>query len=255
MELGLKGRTVLITGGSKGIGRACAEGFAAEGCRLHLVARTEHDLNSARAYLEASSPDVDVTAHTLDLARPGATEALVEAVPAVDVLVNNAGAIPPGDLETVDEARWREAWDLKVFGYINLTRAYYARMRERGGGVIVNVVGVAGEKPDPGYIAGTAGNAALMAFSRGAGARSLNDGIRVVAVNPGPVETERIALLMQARAEREKGDAGRWREYFEALPLGRPAKPEEVADLVVYLASPRAAYVSGTVITINGGGG
>jgi NAD(P)-dependent dehydrogenase (short-subunit alcohol dehydrogenase family) len=140
-----------------------------------------------------------------------------------------------------------------VFGYINMTRAFYGRMRERGGGVIVNVIGLAGERPDAGYVAGSAGNASLMAFTRAVGGSSIDHGVRIVAVNPGLVETDRAVTLLQTRAEAEFGDKGRWKEYYKHLPLQRAATAEEVGDLVVYLASARASYVSGTVVTIDGG--
>lgn len=252
MELNLKGRTVLITGGSKGIGYAAAEGFAAEGCHLHLVARTEEDLDAAKQKLHAVH-GTEVAVHPMDLSQPGAVERLITACPDADILVNNAGAIPGGNLDAIEEDRWREAWDLKVFGYINMTREYYRRMRERGGGVIVNVIGLAGERPDAGYVAGSAGNASLMAFTRAVGSRSLDEGIRVVAVNPGLVETDRATTLLQTRAELQLGDRERWREFYKELPLGRAAKPEEVADLVVFLASERASYITGTVHTLDGG--
>jgi NAD(P)-dependent dehydrogenase (short-subunit alcohol dehydrogenase family) len=134
-----------------------------------------------------------------------------------------------------------------------MTRAFLALMQQRGHGVILNVIGLAGEKPDAGYVAGSAGNASLMAFSRAVGSTSLDHGVRVLAVNPGPVETDRIVTLMKTRAERELGDAGRWQEFMKKLPLGRAAKAEEVADLVAFLVSDRAAYVTGTVHTIDGG--
>jgi hypothetical protein len=128
-----------------------------------------------------------------------------------------------------------------------------ARMQARKQGVIVNVIGLAGERPSANYIAGSAGNASLMAFTRGIGSNSLDSGIRVVAVNPGPVETDRITTLLQARAESELGDSGRWRELTANWPMGRAAKAEECADLVVFLASERASYISGVVYTIDGG--
>jgi NAD(P)-dependent dehydrogenase (short-subunit alcohol dehydrogenase family) len=252
MDLELSGKTVLVTGASKGIGLAVAEAFAAEGCALHLVARTAADLNAAGARIQAAH-DVRIFTHPLDLSRSESVRALAAACPDADILVNNAGAIPGGDLDAIDEARWREAWDLKVFGYVNLTREFHRRMRQRGGGVIVNIIGLAGERMDAGYVAGSSGNASLMAFTRAVGSTSIDHGVRVVGVNPGAVETERLVKLFQTRAQRRFGDPSRWRELFEVLPLKRAAKPAEVADVVVFLASPRAAYISGTIVTVDGG--
>ena len=131
-------------------------------------------------------------AKSLDLARRGAPEALADEFKDTDILVNNAGAIPTGDIFSVDEARWREAWDLKVFGYINLMRAMYPHMRGARPKVIVNVLGLGGEKPQWHYVCGNAANVALMGVTKSLGGRSIDDGIRVVGVNPGGVETERM---------------------------------------------------------------
>ncbi len=252
MDLDLNGKTALVTGASKGIGLAVARTLAAEGCNLHLVARTKETLEAAREAVRKRH-QIAVALHPLDLSRSESVAQLAESCRDIDILINNAGAIPGGTLEMIDEARWRAAWDLKVFGYINLTRAFLALMEKRGRGVIVNVVGLAGEKLDAGYIAGSAGNASLIAFTKAVGSTSLDKGVRVLGCNPGPVETDRIVTLMKTRAEREFGDAARWQEYLKKLPLGRAAKAEEVADLVAFLASDRAAYISGTVYNIDGG--
>lgn len=250
MDLGLEGKRALVTGGSRGIGFATAKVMAAEGCRLVLVARDAERLEAAAAALPQGT-DVAVTA--ADLADPGAAERLAAAYGDIDVLVNNAGAIPGGSLMDVDDATWRRAWDLKVMGYVAMTRAFYAAMRARGGGVVVNVIGAAADVLDPDYICGSTGNAALVAFTRALGSSSDRDGIRVVGINPGPVRTERMIALQRRRAEAQFGDPERWEELVTEMPFGRPADPEEIASLVAFLASPRSGYTSGAVLTVDGG--
>src|SRR5207245_530127 len=147
MELGLRGRKALVTGASKGIGRACAEVLAEEGCDVALVSRTAADLETARAEI-AGKHNVGVRVFPLNLSDSRNVDKLAAECADIDILVNNAGAIPGGNLDAIDETRWREAWDLKVFGYINMTRRFYALMRERRQGVIVNIIGGAGENPD-----------------------------------------------------------------------------------------------------------
>jgi len=244
MDLGLKGKTVLVTGASQGIGEGVARGFAAEGCHLHLVARSEDRLKSIKSDIEKSS-GVSVVIHPLDLTAPGEIDPLVDAVGDIDILVNNAGVIPSGSLWDVDEAKWRAGWELKVFGYINLTRAVYPKLKARGGGVIINNIGNGGEVFDPRYVAGTTGNASLMAFTRAMGGHSLDDNIRVVGVNPGPVDTDRIYNMF--------GTEERYKELEAAYPLKRPAHVHEVTDLIVFLASYRSGYTSGTIFTVDGG--
>ncbi|MGC3987316.1 MAG: SDR family oxidoreductase [Pseudorhodoferax sp.] len=252
MDLQLRNRRVLITGASQGIGEGLAHAFAAEGCHLALVARSADKLDALAAGLRAAhGVRVDVLA--LDMTLPGAIGQVVAFAGDIDVLVNNAGAIPGGNLWDVGAEQWRQGWELKVFGYIDLTRAVYLGMKERGGGVVLNNIGNGGQNPDFNYIAGSTGNAALMAFTCALGGRSLEDGIRVVGVNPGPVATERIAKVLRNHAARLLGDEQRSGELMAGYPLGRAATVAEVADLFVYLASPRSAYTSGTIVTVDGG--
>jgi NAD(P)-dependent dehydrogenase (short-subunit alcohol dehydrogenase family) len=254
MDLNLRGKTVLITGASKGIGAAAAEVFAEEGCDLILAARSAGALEALAGRL-AREHNVKAVAHRADLRDAGDLTRLAEAADAakVDILVNNAGDVPGGSLERVGEETWRHAWELKVFGYINLTRMIYASMKARGTGVIVNIIGAAGERFDANYVAGAAGNAALMTFTRALGGRSVDDGVRVVGINPGPVETDRIVTLMKTRAQAQFGDESRYPELMARFPLGRAAKPREIADLMAFLASDRSAYTSGVVFTVDAG--
>ncbi|HWF77187.1 MAG TPA: SDR family oxidoreductase [Caulobacteraceae bacterium] len=252
MDLHLTGKRVLITGASKGIGAAAAAAFAEEGCHVRLVARSAEALAELAGAL-ARRHNVEATHHPADLRSSDDIARLAAEVEDVDILVNNAGDIPGGPLEAIDEATWRHAWELKVFGYINLCRIYLARMQAAGSGVILNVIGAAGERSDANYVTGAAGNAALMTFTRALGSRSLDHGVRVVGLNPGPVETDRIVTLMKTRAAQQLGDESRYPELMSRYPLGRAARPREIADLLCFLASDRSAYTTGVIFTVDGG--
>ncbi|MBH98725.1 MAG: short-chain dehydrogenase [Rhodospirillaceae bacterium] len=252
MDLKLAGQTALVTGASQGIGEALAKSFASEGVHLHLTARNNTSLDRIKSEIQVSC-DVQVNIYPLDLTEKGACAQLSEAVGNIDILVNNAGAIPSGVLSEIDEKAWREGWELKVMSYINLCRIYYERMKNNGSGVIINNIGNSGEVFDPKYIAGTTGNGGLMAFTRALGGHSLNDNIRVVGVNPGPVDTDRIYNMLKKRADDVLGDENRYTELLETYPLKRPAHMYEVTDLIVFLASYRAGYTTGTIYTVDGG--
>lgn len=260
MDLLLKGKRALVTGASKGIGRSTAEALAAEGCRV-MIASRDGDRLAAAAKEIAAKHGGEVLWKAVDLSQRGAAEALAgwASDPAThgggapDILVNNAGAIPGGDLLAVDEDTWRRAWDLKVFGYINLTRAVYAQMKAVRSGVVVNILGNAGERLNAAYIAGSTGNAGLMAFTRTLGGVSHADGIRVLGINPGPISTDRLLSLYRQMAASQLGDAARYPELFKGLSFDRPGTPEECAWAATFLASPRSAYTSGTILTIDGG--
>jgi len=240
MDLGLKGKSVLVTGGSKGIGLACAKAFAAEGGRVQIAARDKERLAQA-----ARSLGGEVKTHAVDLRDGAALRRLADECASVDILINNAGDIPGGTIETVDEAKWRHAWELKVFGFINLTRELYPRMKARKSGVIVNVIGMAGESHPFEYVCGATANAGLAAFTKAMGKGSREHGVRVVGVHPPSTKTDRIITLMKASAKAKWGDESRYQEL-----MGNIIEPEQVGDTVCFLASPRAGQLSGVVLNM-----
>jgi len=239
MDLGLKGKSVLVTGGSKGIGLACARAFAAEGCRVHLAARDKDRLGQAARTLGA-----DVKTHPVDLRDGAALRSLARDCADIDILVNNAGDIPGGTLESLDEAKWRHAWELKVFGFINLTRELYPRLKTRRG-VIVNVIGMAAEHPTFEYVCGAVANAGLANFTRALGKGYAQNGVRVLGVHPPSTRTDRIITLMKAQAKAKFGDESRYEEL-----MGNVIEPEQVGDTVCFLASARAGQLSGVVLNL-----
>lgn len=252
MDLQLAGKSALITGASKGIGRATALTMAAEGCSLHLAARSGKELEQIQKDIRAQHR-VQVDLHPGDLSSTQSMIALAQAVGDVDILVNNAGDIPAGTIEALTDAEWRRGFDLKLFGYINLTREIYTRMKKRGSGVIINDIGNSGENWDYNYVAGSTGNAALMSLTKAIGGVSLDYGVRVIGVNPGPIATDRMVRMMKRRARDNLGEESRWQEYLKDYPAGRMGTDQEVADLITFLASPRAGYITGTIVTIDGG--
>lgn len=252
MDLNLRGRRALVTGSSKGIGLAIARSLAQEGCHVQLVARTQSELDKATAAIR-NDYGVDATGHAADLSVSANVKAVAAAAGNVDILVNSAGAIPRGTLLEIDEQRWRKAWDLKLFGAINLTREIYGPMCARGRGVIINIAGLAGERPDAYYIAGSTANCALIMFSRSLGGDSIRHGVRVLAVNPGPVETEKHIADTSRLAKEKFGDASRWRDVMAGLPMKRAATTDEVSAMVAFLCSDYCNYISGSSVLIDGG--
>jgi len=252
MNLELTGQRVLITGGSKGIGLAIAQAFAAEGAKPVLVSRDRANLDHAVRTIQAAhhiTPEV----FEVDLGLPGSAEKLCQQVGEIDVLVNNAGAIPGGNIHDITEERWRQAWDLKLYSYINLTRAYLPSMEKRGKGVIANIIGMAGAAPRYEYICGSAANAALIAFTQGLGGGTVRQGVGVFGINPSPTRSDRMQGMLQQQATAKLGDASRWQELTLALPFGRLAEPDEIAKLTAFCASPLCSYLSGSVINVDGG--
>jgi NAD(P)-dependent dehydrogenase (short-subunit alcohol dehydrogenase family) len=257
MNLELTNLHVLITGGSKGIGLACARGFIAEGARVTLVSRTHETLQSAQRELQGVAPDATVNIIAADLRNATEAERMVDAVErdfgAVDVLVNSAGAAKRTPAAELSAASWHDAMQAKFFTYIHVINPLIKKMGERGRGAVVNVIGSGGKVAAVTHLAGGSANAALMLASAGFAAAYAGKGVRVNAVNPGLTLTERLQEGMQAEA-RQQGIS-----IEEALtrakatrPLGRIAEPTEIADAVVYLASNRASYITGAVVSMDG---
>lgn len=259
MDLQLSNHHVLITGGSKGIGLACAQGFLREGARLSLVSRSQANLDLAMQQLRAEFPDADVRVgiFTADLKLPAqAATALAQAEALhgpVDVLVNSAGAAlrtPPDELNA---QAWHDAMDAKFFTYVHMIDLVIKKMGSRGKGAVVNVIGSGGKVANPIHLPGGAANAALMLISAGLAAAYGPKGVRVNAVNPGATVTDRLqsGLVTAAKMEGISVEEALLRATRN-IPLGRLAQPEEVANAVLFLASNCASYVTGVVMTMDG---
>jgi NAD(P)-dependent dehydrogenase (short-subunit alcohol dehydrogenase family) len=251
MDLSLSGKVVLVTGGSKGIGLACAELLHQEGCRVGIVSRDKANLERAAKRIEGCA------VHAADLTSAQETARMIDAmereVGPIDILVNSAGAAkrtPPDDL---DPAAWHAAMDAKFFTYVHAIDPLIKRMAGRGRGVIVNVIGNGGKVASATHIAGGAANAALMLATAGLANAYAGRGVRVVGINPGLTNTDRVAEGLRAEA-RLSGTSPEesLKRALARIPLGRMAEPEEIARVVCFLASPQASYVSGVTITMDG---
>lgn len=257
MDLGLKDKVVLVTGGTKGIGFAAATAFAEEGARLVITASTEESLADAVGRIEAITglrPDHYRCDVTSDQAVQKLAAQLDEKYGRVDVMVNNAaGKVPAGDFLTIDSQAWLDGWNQKLQCYVRTVQAFYPIMQRQGGGRIVNVVGTAARNPKASYMAVGMTNAALINFNKSLADRGAADNILVVGVAPSGVRTERWDRLTQGRAQGEGKSVEQLQAEIDAtLPLGRMARADELGDVICFMASPRASYISGTVITVDG---
>ena len=257
MDLGLEGKTALVTGGSKSIGRAVARTLAAEGARVAICSRDEGALKDAAAEIErATGRRVEVVPGDLSR-REDVTRVAVASLSRLgrlDVLVNNAGAIKGGDFLTTPDEDWLEGWSLKLLGYIRMAREVLPHMQRQGGGRIVNVVGAAARNPAATYMMGGTANAALVNFTKALSDLGARSNVLVTAVSPGPVQTERWDNLVAQQARAAGQDVETYvKERSHELPLGRIARPDEVADVVCFLASARASFLTGITITVDGG--
>ncbi|ACC70107.1 SDR family oxidoreductase [Paraburkholderia phymatum] len=263
MDLGLKDKVVLITGGSKGIGLACARAFAMEGAKVAIVSRDPANLARAREQLSSEGLHVHLT--RADLHEPHSAADVVEeatgAVGPIDILINSAGAARRYDPESLDAAAFKATMEAKYFPYIYPQQEVLKRMAERvksgaakEPGTIVNIIGMGGKMASDIHIAGGAANAALMLATVGLAHYYARYGIRINAINPGATLTDRVEEALKLEASREGIEPAEALTRGEArVPLGRFAKPEEIADVALFLASRRASYVTGAIVPMDGG--
>jgi NAD(P)-dependent dehydrogenase (short-subunit alcohol dehydrogenase family) len=257
MDLGLKDKVALVTGGSKGIGKAVARGLAEEGARVTICARTQNELDAAVGEL-AKATGGDIFAVTGDLTNEAGVQRIVDLTVKkfgrIDILVNNAGAAPGGLLLDLKEEDWQLALQLKFMGYVRCMKAVIPHMLKQGKGRIVNVVGNDGVKPIGIELTPSAANAADLAVTVALAEQYGKNNICINAINPGPVATERWDYLIGGIAKTRKISVDEAQKRAEkSIPLGRICTPEEVANVVVFVASERASFMNGAIITLDGG--
>lgn len=257
METGLKGRVAVVSGASRGLGRAVAEGLAAEGCALAICARGKENLASAAEEI-AAQHKAQVWHQAIDLSQPGAgTEFVQKAMQQfgrVDILVNNAGGPPAGDWDDFSQADWQKAVELTLFSAQEMTRTALPSMRASGWGRIINMTSIAVKQPVAELILSNSIRAAVVGWAKSLADEVAAQGVTVNNVMPGWMHTERVEALLAHRAETQNITHDQaLAQVVQAIPLGRLGRPEEFADLVVFLASERATYITGASYLIDGG--
>jgi NAD(P)-dependent dehydrogenase (short-subunit alcohol dehydrogenase family) len=256
MDLGLKGKIVLITGGSKGIGLACARAFLAEGARVAIVSRSRENLEAARRGVSGSG--ADLTAVSCDLTAKAAAAGMVKEVEhllgPVEVLVNSAGAAKRYLPEELNEDAWHAAMDAKYFTYIHAMEAVLPEMAKRGRGVVINIIGMGGKVATPIHLPGGAANSALMLATVGLANVYGPKGVRINAVNPGSTMTDRVREALKLEAKKRSQPEEEVLAQLQAkVPLKRYAAPEDIANLALFLASHKANYITGAIVPMDGG--
>lgn len=252
MDLLLSGQVAIVTGASRGIGRAIAETLSAEGMKLVLVARSQPELGSLAASLSSESLVLAV-----DLRRPESAARVVDETfqrfGKLDLLVNNAGATKRGDFLALTDEEWQDGYDLKFFGAMRLSRAAWPHL-QASHGRIVNIIGVGGRAGSAEFTIGGTVNAALMNLTKALADRGVRDGVRVNAVNPGSIATERLQIRMKNYAkERNIPMEAAARQMPHEMKIERFGEPAEIARAVAFLASPQASYIQGAILDVDGG--
>jgi 3-oxoacyl-[acyl-carrier protein] reductase len=257
VNLELTGKTALVTGGSQGIGRAIAVGLAAEGARVAICARDKARLEQTAQEIKAKT-NAEVLIVPGDLSRLDEVNRVAVAVKdrfgRIDILVNNAGAIRGGDFLKIPDEQWAGDWSLKILGYVRMARAVFPLMQAQGGGRIINIVGAAARNPTPVYLTGGIANSGLINFSKGLADLGAPSNILVNAVSPAATATARWETLISQQAAAAGKTVETQRAEAEGqYPLKRIATPEDIADLVCFLVSARASFITGVCVTVDGG--
>jgi 3-oxoacyl-[acyl-carrier protein] reductase len=256
VDLGLKGRVALVAASSRGLGRACAEAFAREGADVAICARGRDDLRRAESELvelgvrvHAAVADVSISDDCRRFVQ-GAAEALGR----VDVLVNNNGGPPSGAFDSFSESDYRSALELNLMSTVRCTLAAVPLMRRGGWGRVVNITSIAAKQPLEGLVLSNTSRVGVIGFAKTLATAVAGEGITVNTVCPGPTLTDRIRSLAEQRAERERIPLEEaLKAYVTDIPMGRLGAPEELAALVVFLASGPASFITGTTIQVDGG--
>lgn len=251
MDLGLANKVALVTGGSKGIGYACARLFLSEGARVGICSRAQANIDKALSGLPgAHGYAADLTSDTQAL---DVVDRIENDIGPIDILVNSAGAATRTPASELTPAAWRAAMDAKYFSYINVLDPVIKRMAARGSGTIVNIIGNGGKIASPVHLAGGAANAALMLASVGLANAYASQGVRVVGLNPGLTETDRVAEGLKASAKLAGStEEEALADALKRIPIGRMASPDDIANVVAFLSSSKASYVTGVVISMDG---
>ena len=257
MDLGIKGKVALVAGASQGMGRAAALGFAREGAKVSICARGEAALNEAAAMIRKETGG-EVLSMVADMAKAEDIQRFVnksaEHFGRVDIIVNNAGGPPPGDFMKFSDEDWTNAYNLSFMSTMRMTREAVPHMRKVGGGRVINITSYSVKEPIAGLVLSNAVRSAVIGMAKTLSRELAAHNILINNVCPGRIDTERAQKLNKARADRLKRPIEEInREMAAEVPLGRYGTTEEAADLIVFLGSERASYITGTTIQIDGG--